>query len=166
MPMIQHRPLAQCSATIIGALWQTKKRLHYDIKPPYEETWLSNVAMIKICHNFHWLLRMLRSWVKQMTGAGAARPGLGSTRQHRRSRDWRNEISLELGHNWDLRDSHEYIQKQVWGERSFTRQSRKESDNQADRKFEHCLLWFRSAHIFWNNLCTHESLSYLSCDGD
>ena len=44
-------------------------------------------------------------------------------------------------HNSDLRDSHKYMQKQVWGEWIFTgKNSRMFSENKACRSFWHCLL--------------------------
>ena len=37
--------------------------------------------------------------------------------------------------------------------------------NKADKSLKHCLLWFRSPYIFWNNLCTHECRSNPRCGG-
>ena len=71
-------------------------------------------------------------------------------------------------HNSDLRDSHEYIQKQVGGELIRTRHSGRMFELIAIRLTDTsgivCLLWFFSPHILRNQLlCTKGCLSNLSC---
>ena len=63
-----------------------------------------------------------------------------------------------------MRDSHEYIQKQVWGELFYKAEQQKVllSKALAERRLKHGLLC--SPHIFKNNLCTLGCRSNLICD--
>ena len=63
-------------------------------------------------------------------------------------------------HNSDLRDVHEYIQKQVWGERILKGEGLIRTWL---TKLLALLLWFRSPYIFRTNLFTLGCRSNLSC---
>ena len=73
-------------------------------------------------------------------------------------------------HNSDLRDSREYIQKQVWGQCIFTRHSIERFNLVGTRLTvtsveltDMILLNPHTAYMFGDNLCTHWCHYNLSC---
>ena len=144
-----------CVITLISFVSWARRKLLIEPRHPLKITFASQIQLPELfrLRAREVVIMMHGTWHVFMT------PSLQSDPRMNNNLD-------DAAHNEDLRGSHEYIQKQVWGERILTWQSIKGFGFElVERSFLQCILLFCSPpnHIFRNHLCTLGCRSILRC---